>query len=335
MSITQHGEGVRKLHDAQGAQVVGLVIVGSYRSGTSVATRAVNLLGMPVTHYSDLVPPAAAIPTGFWESALMNRHNEWLLRQVGGSWCFPPCKEKSEKLLARDQWLPASRNLFRHVHRTRQWAWKEPRLCLTLPWWRKVLPEICCGIFMVRHPLECAASSRECLGVDEDWGLAIWERYIRQALSGLAGLPVKVSTYESFQRMPLLWGETVLEMLSGTGLRAPAGWHHAVDSLVRRENNRSAISQSRRLPAEFSELWDKLAGLEGFHMAFPDARLEPESSWTAELLASRRSASAAVRRVRALLSAPSPSPKADEGRLRCMLGIQVRLVRLNVTCRSR
>jgi hypothetical protein len=303
-----HAEGLR---DSQGPQyngAVGMVVIGSYRSGTSVATRIVNLLGMPITHCSDLVPPAAANPTGFWESALMNRHNEWLLQQVGSSWCRPPCKEKSDQLLVRDEWLSASRDLFRHVHRTRRWVWKEPRLCLTLPWWRKALPEISMGILMLRHPLECAASSQEFLGVDEDWGLAIWERYMRQALPGLAGLRVTVSKYESLQQAPLLWGEKVLEMLSETGLQAPPRWRNAVGNLVRRKSSRSAESLSRRLPIDILELWAQLKDLEGSHPIFPDIKLASESSWTTDLLSRRRFGSAAIRGARASRSSIEAQP---------------------------
>jgi hypothetical protein len=295
MSITRCMDGSHDPQDFQESPAVGLVVVGSYRSGTSVATRVVNLLGVPVTHGSDLVPPGVANPTGFWESALMNRHNEWLLRQVGSSWCHPPSKERCEQLLIRDEWLPASRNLFRHVHRTRQWVWKEPRLCLTLPWWRKALPEISFGILMLRHPLECAVSSQEFLGVDVEWGLAIWERYTRQALPGLAGLHVMVSTYESLQQAPLLWGDTVLEMLTETGLQAPVYWRNSVGGLVRRKNKRFAESLSERLPDGVSELWAQLKGLEGSYSAFPDMGLMAESAWTTELLTCRRFATPAAR----------------------------------------
>jgi hypothetical protein len=299
VNIAWHAEGLRDSQCHQYNPAVGMVVVGSYRSGTSVATRIVNLLGMPITHCSDLVRPGAANPTGFWESTLMNRHNEWLLQQVGSSWCHPPSKEKSEHLLARDEWLRASRNLFRHVHRTRWWVWKEPRLCLTLPWWRKALPEISMGILMLRHPLECAASSQEFLGVDEDWGLAIWERYMRQALPGLAGLRVTVSKYESLQQAPLLWGETVLEMLSGIGLQAPPHWRNAVGNLVRRKSSRSAESLSRHLPIDISELWAQLKDLEGSYPIFPDVKLASESNWTTDLLSRRRFGNDAIRGVRA------------------------------------
>ncbi len=157
---------------------------------------------------------------------------------------------------------------------------------------------------MLRHPLECAASSQEFLGLDKDWGLAIWERYMRQALPALTDLHVTVSTYESFQQAPLLWGEKVLDMLSGSGLQAPKGWRDAVRSLVRRKNNRFAESLSRRLPVEISELWNQLKDLEGAHLVFPDVRLAPESSWTTELL-SRRVRESAMRGIRTSRSAPS------------------------------
>jgi hypothetical protein len=302
MTAVCHTEG---LSDSEGVcdnSAVGMVVLGSYRSGTSVATRVVNLLGMPITHRSDLIPPGAANPTGFWESALMNRHNEWLLRQLGGSWCHPPDNERLEQLLERDEWLSTSRNLFRHVHRTGQWAWKEPRLCLTLPWWRRALPEIYVGILMLRHPLECATSSRESLGLDIDWALAIWERYMREALSGLVGLRVMVSTYESLRESPLLWGQRVLTMLTETRLQAPLYWRRNVGNFVRRDNHRPIGSLSSRMPIAISDLWALLNSLRGVHGAFPNVRLAPESSWTTEVLSRRHLMRTASRKVPQSLS---------------------------------
>jgi hypothetical protein len=268
----------------------GVVVVGNYRSGTSVAARIVNLIGMPITDPADLVPPGRANPTGFWESSLMNRHNEWLLRTAGGSWCLPPAKDSFQRILVREEWLNVSRALFRHVHRTSRWVWKEPRLCVTLPWWRRALPEISTGILMLRHPAECALSSNKFFGIDVFWGLAIWERQLRQALAGLVGLRVLVSTLDSLRAAPLAWCHEVLSLLPGGGPRPPPHWPAAVHQLLRQESRRTDCTPAIRLPEGVSELWAQLNELCGVHRGFAEVQVGLESAWAAEVLSRRRHA---------------------------------------------
>jgi hypothetical protein len=68
-------------------------------------------------------------------------------------------------------------------------VWKEPRTCLTLPFWRDVIRDSPVVVFVHREPLEVFLSlhCRDDLG--KAHGLALWERHIRCGLQGAADLP--------------------------------------------------------------------------------------------------------------------------------------------------
>ena len=46
------------------------VVVGMHRSGTSIVSRLLNLLGAHLGPEDDLMPPKPDNPTGFWEALL-------------------------------------------------------------------------------------------------------------------------------------------------------------------------------------------------------------------------------------------------------------------------
>jgi hypothetical protein len=76
-------------------------------------------------------------------------------------------------------------------------AWKDPRVCLLLPYWRSVLPSPLAALFVWRAPLAVAHSLRQRDGMPTLEGLALWERYNRTALEGLEGVDTLVVQYES------------------------------------------------------------------------------------------------------------------------------------------
>lgn len=61
-----------------------VLVLGMHRSGTSVLTRAIALLGASLP--SDLHPPGADNPDGYWEPAGLQRINDRLLQAAGSAW---------------------------------------------------------------------------------------------------------------------------------------------------------------------------------------------------------------------------------------------------------
>ena len=138
-----------------------LFVLGMHRSGTSAATRLVNLLGAELG--SNLVTPGPDNPDGFWEHAEAVSINEDLLSGLGRTWY--------DMRDMREGWLQheAAERAFSRMTALIQAdfegcsliAMKDPRMCLTAPLWIKAFQslgfEVVC-LFVVRHPDEVAKS---------------------------------------------------------------------------------------------------------------------------------------------------------------------------------
>ena len=92
---------------------------------------------------------------------------------------------------------PQAKRWFASTYTGRSIVIKDPRLCLTMPFWRAVLPTPLGAVFVLRDPMHVARSLQARDDIPITLGLALWDRYIRSANDGLAGLPVLVTKYDS------------------------------------------------------------------------------------------------------------------------------------------
>ena len=67
-----------------------ICILGMHRSGTSLLTRVLNLMGVYLGPDAHLLQPLAENPKGFWEHKEIWKLNEDILWRLGGSWHNPP-----------------------------------------------------------------------------------------------------------------------------------------------------------------------------------------------------------------------------------------------------
>ncbi len=196
----------------------GVVILGMHRSGTSLITRLVNLLGPAVCRDEDLLLGGTMNPRGHWESKSLLRFNDRLLRELGGSWFCPPLLDQNEtsQLLRRH----ASDGLatLQAAHPRRPWVWKDPRTCVLLPFWSAVLEQRVAYLLVVRHPFEVSDSLARRNRFTPLFSLALWERYTRQAMLGAAGRAVMVCTYDGVLADPVAWCERVVAFMSELGM---------------------------------------------------------------------------------------------------------------------
>ncbi len=135
-----------------------VIVLGPHRSGTSVTTRVVSLLGLSLCVEEDRLIQWDN-PTGHWESRSLMGLNEELLGRFEGFWHAPPelpAEWWSSPELEDFRRRAAGR--FHEVHSTADWVWKDPRLCLTLPFWTAALETDPICVVTHRHPSEAADS---------------------------------------------------------------------------------------------------------------------------------------------------------------------------------
>lgn len=178
-------------------------VLGMHRSGTSVVTRVLNLLGVYLGSTPHLFGPRADNPTGFWEHAHLVAVNEEILARCGGSWHEPPALavgwERSSGLSDLRERVAAL--IEEEFVGAEPWGWKDPRTCLTLPFWRSVLPPMV-YVLCLRDPLSVARSLQARDGFGLEKGGRLWLTYVEAALAHTAGEPRLILFYEDLLADP-------------------------------------------------------------------------------------------------------------------------------------
>jgi hypothetical protein len=173
-------------------------VLGMSRSGTSLTARIVNISGVDLGAREDLLGASPANPDGMWEHLGFVLLNERILKLLGGSWKEPPTLvpgwERSELLVGLRQ---EARALVESFGGSSRWGWKDPRNCLTLPFWQELLPQMR-YVVVLRNPLDVAASLQQRNRMPIERGLALWLDYMSAALRHTEGGPRIVVSYEEY-----------------------------------------------------------------------------------------------------------------------------------------
>ncbi|HEX9366559.1 MAG TPA: sulfotransferase [Vicinamibacterales bacterium] len=169
---------------------IAVLVLGMHRSGTSVATEILGKLGLWIGTEQHLIGASQYNPRGHFELLAGVELDNDVLRQAGGTWDHPPAIESVDALAPTirpevETWFGGRSAL----------AFKDPRLCLTLPVWIPALAGFDVRIVhVVRDPLAVAQSlvtrnaamdvpaSRFAKGeMAASDALALWGEYNRRA----------------------------------------------------------------------------------------------------------------------------------------------------------
>jgi hypothetical protein len=194
-----------------------VVILGMHRSGTSLVTRLVSLMGLALPHDEDLFVGQRPNPRGHWESKSLVAFNNSLLEERDASWFCPPSLSAKDVSRMLDRHASDARAKFHSAYTEQPWVWKDPRTCVLLPFWSAVLGARAAYVLVVRHPLEVSDSLARRNGYSPEVSLALWERYTREAMLGAAGRPMLVCTYDRVLADPMGWCEGLVAFLGGLG----------------------------------------------------------------------------------------------------------------------
>ena len=217
----------------------GVVVLGMHRSGTSAATRLVNLLGLSLGR-GPAVPTTDGNPRGHWESLRLRDVNDAALVALGGNWAGPPPLAPGwERSPGLDPIRRDVRDAFAEVYGdAAPWVWKDPRTCITLPLWEQVLGVEPVVILVHRNPLEVVDSLARRDELSKLVSLALWERYVRDSLRNSDGHPVHVSSADEVLGDPAAWAGQVRDVLVAHQVDVPdrpddEAFVRAVDSDLR------------------------------------------------------------------------------------------------------
>src|SRR5689334_7483127 len=162
-----------------------------------MVTRLLHCCGLELGAESELMPPQADNPEGFWEQLGFVALNDQLLSELGGAWDLPPNSDVGFSDARLDPLRVKARLLIREFDSAKMWGWKDPRNSLTLPFWEQLVPGIK-TIAVVRNPLEVAHSMWERNRTSYSFGLRLWEIYNRRLIERTCAGTRLVTHYDLF-----------------------------------------------------------------------------------------------------------------------------------------
>ena len=179
-----------------------VLVLGMHRSGTSAITGLLRLLGLWAGEEEDFPPADEHNPAGYWEHRGIWSVDEAILHALGVSWSdvadFDLSAQGTE-LAAR--FGERAREVVRELDRHGPWVIKDPRLCLLFPFWRPILADPFC-VLIYREPLPVARSLAARDGIPLPCGIALWEKYTRDALASTRGLPRVLISHQELMDHP-------------------------------------------------------------------------------------------------------------------------------------
>jgi hypothetical protein len=268
-----------------------LLVVGMHRSGTSAMSGVLGALGLSVPQASDLVHWKES-NAEHWESAALTEYDDDLLASLGGNWEAPPdFPAHWEAEVPEPRIAAAGSAAWKAFPEPGPLVWKDPRLCLLLPYWRRVLPQPLAAVLVWRSPLSVAASLRKRDGMHLADGIALWERYNHAALANLAGVDTYVCSYDALLEEPKANVAALAEWLRARPQFAAASsaWNEeAAVATISGGGGRDAGDETSLLLPSQQDLIRRLHELDGGHLPLGASPLAEESGWTTALLAARQ-----------------------------------------------
>jgi hypothetical protein len=264
-------------------------------------TGVVEALGISTPRLDDRIRPASSNPEHYESHSIM-LHSEDVLDRLGGSLDSPPDLQPgwigSPELVGIPDPAPVISNAYPAPGPL---VWKDPRVCLLLPYWRPLIPEPVAAVFTWRSPLAVARSLRSRDELSLVHGLSLWERYNREALEGLRGMDVFVLDYQALMSDPRSTVSLLTDWLGSLAQFAQGSDQWDVSratSVISEEFQHQSIDPGtdQSLLPEHRSMIKLLSSLEGAHRRFDPGPLPEESAWGRDVLRSRREARLGDRR---------------------------------------
>lgn len=242
-----------------------ILVLGMHRSGTSAATRVLNLLGVDLG--GNFLRPASDNPQGYWEHAEAVAINEKLLHALDRSWddtrALPDAWEAST---AADEARHAIAELIkRDFQGSPLWAIKDPRLCRVAPVWIDAASGLgakVSALFVARPSSEVADSLKARDGLPEAASELSWVEHVTDAEYSTRALPRSLILYDDLLAD---WRAAFDKVASDLTLEWPkrvAAASSAVDGFLdkRHRHHRSPEPNSKRASGLSHKLYACCAG---------------------------------------------------------------------------
>jgi hypothetical protein len=164
-----------------------ICILGMHRSGTSLLTNILNVLGVYLGPDAHLLAPSSSNPKGYWEHQQIIKINDEILNRLGGNWyALPEFAEGWESSLALEELRHLAHATFMEDFASdKVWGWKDPRTCLTLRFWQRITGPMK-YVICLRNPIDVASSLKRRDGFSTEQGVYLWLIYLQRVIKETA-----------------------------------------------------------------------------------------------------------------------------------------------------
>ncbi|MEM8498589.1 MAG: glycosyltransferase [Pseudomonadota bacterium] len=240
-----------------------VVVLGAHRSGTSLVASSLETMGFSLG--DSLMPAGEDNPKGFFEDLDIVGINDALLCELGSSWDIPALFYRHQSLSYPREYVVSAAKLLKQKTSThKNFALKDPRICLLVPFWNAVFRELDIDVkyvFVYRNPLEVASSLFERDNIPIRTGAELWLMYCLEALRSIESECYFVA-YESVLEQPGEQLDQLAEYLSDIVPPKPVYGKErngVVDNGLRHSNyDLEDLSSSPEISSEVLELYQLL-----------------------------------------------------------------------------
>lgn len=200
-----------------------VLVLGMHRTGTSAITGCLNALGVklgPKIDYSN-----DENPKGFFENYQVIDINDNILKELGYSWANPYYKQPGLEHPVFKKYYNNAVSVLRESYSSYPlWGLKDPRICLLLPFWRKIIEKELGAelkiIYSLRSPFDVAKSlkkrsekhSEYVCGYDSQ-SFVLWFLHYAFALKAAPDVKSLVVSFEKIISAPLVQFERISNFL--------------------------------------------------------------------------------------------------------------------------
>lgn len=217
-----------------------VIVAGMHRSGTSVVTRVVSLLGYTLP--SNLISPHPCNPKGYWESQEIVNINREILVSAGAmleEWRGDEWRAFDTRWYASADAKPfrerAQAVLSKEFGDSRLYVLKDSRICRLLPFWIEALKSFGTTPFVVcpiRNPLDVAESLERLTGIPHAIGLLMWLQHVLAAEAESRSVDRLFLRYENLLLKPQSTMEQLRVALNTHFPEATSGDNMSIDEHV-------------------------------------------------------------------------------------------------------
>lgn len=194
-----------------------ILVLGMHRSGTSMVTRLLNMMGCYFGPESSVGELTIDNPKGFWERPEIFKLNEFILAASAASWQDLRTWNIPEPQIP-DKASQNIKKIILGLDAFRPWVVKDPRLCLLLPAWLAHL-EAPIAVICHRNPAEIAASLQKRDNMPMPYAIALWEAYTVTMLNASVKLPRVHIRHGELMQKPFATTELLCAHLRDFGVR--------------------------------------------------------------------------------------------------------------------